>query len=143
MTVPPAVPSLRTSAQPCAVSSITKKTFAPTAVRSEAYGQEKSGPPGPGSRSTTIAVPPAVPSLRQSSKPCVPSSATKYRSEAVGSSSGKLRLPEYSASPASGLTSTTSSVPAFVPSLLHSSQPWTPSLPAKYRAPPNGIRSDV
>ena len=64
ITVPASVPSLFHSSAPLAVSSATKKSCEPTAVRD--VGAESAFP---GAMSLTSRVPAAVPSLTHSSSP--------------------------------------------------------------------------
>jgi len=81
-------------------------------------------PARPGFRSTIRFVPAAVPLLRHSSWPVLPSSATNTTSAPNGSIAS-------STAPPNGLMSSTSVVPFAVPSVTHSSSPPTPSSAAK------------
>src|SRR5688572_10743521 len=83
----------------------------------------------PGHTSATRTVPAAVPSLRQSSRPNVPSSAAKYsRPPAVASDEGRDPAPP-------GCISLTSDVPDPVPSDPQSSLPPVPSEAEKKTLP--------
>ena len=82
-------------------------------------------PPDPGLMSATSNVPPAVPSVRQSSEPVAPSLAVKKTRPfaAVNNPGFELADP--------GAMSATSVVPAAVPSLRQSSVPVLGSVAAK------------
>src|SRR3954463_2044362 len=137
-TVPVAVPSEVHSSFPWVPSSALKNSLPPTSVRFE--GPYPSPPRRSGSMSLTRTVPAFVPSEVHSSLPWTPSSAVKnnFPPPSGGqfgpwgpySSSGALR----------GLMSLTRTVPAFVPSEVHSSFPWTPSSAVKNNRPPTSVR---
>ncbi len=81
--------------------------------------------PLPGKMSATIVVPAAVPSLRQSSRPCAASSARKYSTPfSTVSWSGRESVTPW-------LMSATIQVPCAVPSLRQSSFPCVPSFAEK------------
>src|SRR5262245_18469192 len=81
----------------------------------------------------TRAVPAAVPLLRHSSGPLVPSSAWKYNWPPITTSLAGDELPI-------GLMSTTRTVPSVVPTVDHSSTPDVPSVAAKYNRFPYAVR---
>src|SRR4051794_6444967 len=93
--------------------------------------------------SLTRAVPPAVPSEAQSSRPWRPAAATKNRgAPAAARGDGPLSYSDVTA------TSATIDVPAAVPSERHSWRPCTPSSAVKYvvepmTAPTDGLLGGV
>ena len=82
----------------------------------------------------TLLVPAPVPSLAQSSRPFVPSSALKKMSEPALKKLPGVELP------VPGLMSRSGVVPAVVPSLFHSSEPKLPSLAVKSSRLPIAVR---
>jgi hypothetical protein len=82
--------------------------------------------------SARSAVPAAVPSLRQSSRPWAPSSAANTTVIPVPLEPGGTAKPSGLEPPAPELMSDTRAVPAVVPSLRQSSRPWAPSSAEKY-----------
>src|SRR5262249_53722303 len=82
----------------------------------------------PKAMSATSTVPSAVPSLLHTSGPCSPSSATK---QTVLPTLISRALTGLSEPPLPGLMSLTRAVLVAVPSLVHSSGPWTPSSATK------------
>jgi len=87
----------------------------------------------PGHRSATSVVPPAVPSLRQSSDPCTPSSAENSTKppRRTTSNGAPLSLP--------GQMSFTTNVPALVPSLRQSSLPRRGLSAVNTTTPPSSV----
>src|ERR1041384_2117705 len=127
-TVPPSVPSVLHSSRPPTPSSAEKYKALLNTVKP--LGEELAPGVGLMLMSFTCTVPPGVPSLFHNSTPLTPSSAEKNqvplrKANSVGK--GVPLAPGKECRVAVVLMSFTRAVPASVPSLFHSSMPWTPS----------------
>jgi hypothetical protein len=128
------VPSLFHSSLPVMASLARNMRVLPRAVRFMRL------PPGvPGAISCTIVVPAAVPSLFHSAAPVMPSLAWKNSVVPTAVSCGTLLAGTDEVGPT--LMSLTSTVPAAVPSVFHSSVPVVPSLAVKNRVSPTILNS--